>query len=141
MPVSHHVQGWPFRTSLIGAGVVDLDYWGEIKVVLLNHFADDFAVQASDQIAQLILERIKTPHVKKMATLDDTNHGAGGFGSTRVKPLVQSPHSKYKKGKKEKEFSIPSTRFTIAARTKLNQYGGQRGAGAFLFELVGPGIY
>ena len=35
----------------VGAGVVDSDYRAEIKVVLLNHFADDFAVQASDRIA------------------------------------------------------------------------------------------
>ena len=45
----------------IGAGVVDSDYWGEIKVVLFNHFAKDCKVQAGDRIAQLILERIETP--------------------------------------------------------------------------------
>ena len=39
-----------------GMGVVDLDYRGEIKVVLFNHSAEDFNVQASDRIAQLILE-------------------------------------------------------------------------------------
>ena len=37
----------------VGVGVVDLDYRGEIKVVLFNHFAEDFAVQAGDRIAQL----------------------------------------------------------------------------------------
>ena len=35
-----------------GAGVVDSDYWGEIKVVLFNHSAEDFVVQAGDRIAQ-----------------------------------------------------------------------------------------
>ena len=45
----------------VGVGVVDSGYWGEIKVVLFNHFAEDFAVQAGDRIAQLILERSKTP--------------------------------------------------------------------------------
>ena len=44
----------------VGVGVVDLDYRGKIKVVLFNHSAEDFAVQAGDQIAQLILERIET---------------------------------------------------------------------------------
>ena len=91
----------------VGARVVDSDYWGEIKVVLFNHSADDFAVQASDRIAQLILERIRAPHVKKVATLDDTDHGAGGFGSTGVKPLVQSPQTKYKKGEKIKNSLSP----------------------------------
>ena len=35
----------------VGVGVVDSDYWGEIKVVLLNHSSKDFAIQAGDQIA------------------------------------------------------------------------------------------
>ena len=32
----------------VGVGVVDSDYWGEIKVVLFNHYAEDFKVQAGD---------------------------------------------------------------------------------------------
>ena len=72
----------------VGAGVVDSDYQGEIKVVLFNHSAEDFKVQASDRIAQLILERIETPQVKKVATLDNTDCGAGGFGSTGTKPII-----------------------------------------------------
>ena len=66
-------------------GVVDSDYRGEIKVILFNHSPEDFVVQAGDQIAQLILKRIKTPQVKKVAALDDTDRGAGGFGSTGTK--------------------------------------------------------
>ena len=61
----------------VGVGVVDLDYRGEIKVVLFNHSAEDFKVQSGDRIAQLILERIETPQVKKVATLDNTDRGAG----------------------------------------------------------------
>ena len=41
----------------VGAGVVDSDYWGEIKVILFNHSAEDFVVQAGDRIAQLILRK------------------------------------------------------------------------------------
>ena len=52
----------------VGVEVVDLDYRGESNV-LFNHFVEDFAVQAGDQIAQLILEQIKTPQVKKVAPL------------------------------------------------------------------------
>ena len=81
MLVLDQVQGEPF-------GVVDSDYRGKIKVVLFNHFAEDFTAQASDRIAQLILEQIETPQVKKVATLDDTNHGAGGFCSSRINPIV-----------------------------------------------------
>ena len=66
-------------------GVVDLDYRGEIKVVLFNHSIEDFKVQTGDRISQLILERIETPQVKRVATLDDIDRGARGFGSTGVK--------------------------------------------------------
>ena len=86
----------------VGARVVDSDYRGEIKVVLFNHSAKDFKVQASDRIAQLILERIKTLQVKKVATLDDTDRGAGGFGSTGIKPIVQSPQKKIKRVKRKR---------------------------------------
>ena len=86
----------------VGAGAVDLDYQGEIKVILFNRFAKDFAVQTSDRIAQSLLEQIKTPQVKKVSTLDDTNHGEGGFGSTGMKPFVQPTQQKDTKGKKKK---------------------------------------
>ena len=92
----------------VGAGVVDSDYRGEIKVILFNHSAEDFAVQAGDQIAQLILERIETPQVKKVAALDDTDRGAGGFGSTGTKQLTQSSQAKDKKGTKKKNPLSPS---------------------------------
>ena len=55
-------SGLPIKNfSNVGGGIVDSDYWGEIKVVLFNHSAEDFTIQAGDWIAQLILERIKTP--------------------------------------------------------------------------------
>ena len=86
----------------VGTGVVDSDYRGEIKVVLFNHPAEDFKAQAGDRIAQLILERIKPRQVKNVATLDDTDRGARGFGSTGLKPFAQSSQSKDNKGKKKK---------------------------------------
>ena len=47
----------------VGAGIVDSDYQGKIKVVLFNHFVEDFTIQAGDRVAQLILERIETPQI------------------------------------------------------------------------------
>ncbi|KIY93499.1 dUTP pyrophosphatase [Monoraphidium neglectum] len=67
-----------------GAGVVDEDYRGELKVLLFNHSDADFAVRVGDRIAQLVLERIATPEVEEVTSLDDTERGAGGFGSTGV---------------------------------------------------------
>ncbi|GAA5934272.1 hypothetical protein JCM10213_003748 [Rhodosporidiobolus nylandii] len=65
-----------------GAGVIDADYRGEVKVLLFNHAKEDFQVNAGDRIAQLILERIVTPEPQEVASLGDTVRGAGGFGST-----------------------------------------------------------
>ena len=54
-------------------------------MILFNHSTEDFATQASDQIAQLILERIEISQVKKVAALDDIDRGVGGVGSTGTK--------------------------------------------------------
>ena len=53
----------------VEAGTVDSDYQGEIKVVLFNHSAEDFAIQAGDPIAQLILEQMKLPRSRKWLPL------------------------------------------------------------------------
>lgn len=67
-----------------GAGVVDEDYRGEVGVVLFNHGDTAFQVKRGDRVAQLILERIATPEVLEVESLDDTQRGAGGYGSTGV---------------------------------------------------------
>ena len=66
----------------VGAGVIDPDYTGEIKVVLFNHGLNDFEIKKGDRIAQLILERCDTPMIKEIGLLDETLRGDGGFGST-----------------------------------------------------------
>ncbi|GAA6029566.1 hypothetical protein JCM8097_000941 [Rhodosporidiobolus ruineniae] len=65
-----------------GAGVIDADYRGEVKVLLFNHAKEDFQINTGDRIAQLILERIATPDVQEVESLSETVRGAGGFGST-----------------------------------------------------------
>ena len=66
----------------VGAGVIDPDYTGEIKVVLFNHGVEDFEIKKGDRIAQLILERCETPIIKEIGLLDETLRGSDGFGST-----------------------------------------------------------
>lgn len=51
-------------------------------MVLFNLGSEDFHIAVGDRIAQLILERISTPPVEEVDSLDDTQRGAGGFGST-----------------------------------------------------------
>ncbi|KAK0673325.1 dUTPase-like protein [Cercophora samala] len=65
-----------------GAGVIDADYRGPVKVLLFNHSDADFAVKEGDRVAQLIVERIFTPEVVEVQELEESVRGAGGFGST-----------------------------------------------------------
>lgn len=65
-----------------GAGVIDADYRGQVKVLLFNHADTDYAIKEGDRIAQLILERIVTPDVVEVQELEESVRGAGGFGST-----------------------------------------------------------
>ncbi|XP_043121061.1 deoxyuridine 5'-triphosphate nucleotidohydrolase, mitochondrial isoform X2 [Puntigrus tetrazona] len=66
----------------VGAGVVDEDYRGNLGVVLFNFNKEPFEVKKGDRVAQLICERICYPELQEMKTLDETERGAGGFGST-----------------------------------------------------------
>lgn len=66
----------------VGAGVIDPDYTGEIKVVLFNHGDKDFEVKKGDRIAQLVLEKCETPEIEEINIVEDTERGSGGFGST-----------------------------------------------------------
>ncbi|XP_044265679.1 probable deoxyuridine 5'-triphosphate nucleotidohydrolase isoform X2 [Tribolium madens] len=66
----------------VGAGVVDEDYRGVLKVVLFNHSDIPFDVKSGDRIAQLICERIYYPDIEEVQELNETARGEGGFGST-----------------------------------------------------------
>lgn len=66
----------------VGAGVIDPDYTGEIKVVLFNHGPSDFEIKKGDRIAQLVLEKCETPPIEEISLVEETERGSGGFGST-----------------------------------------------------------
>ncbi|QYJ07626.1 dUTP diphosphatase [Qipengyuania flava] len=63
-------------------GTIDSDYRGELKVILINHGADDFAIQRGDRVAQLVLAPVTQAAWEEVEELDDTARGEGGFGST-----------------------------------------------------------
>ena len=80
----------------VGAGVVDEDYRGELGVVLFNFGEEDFEINMGDKIDQLIFEKIKTPEIVEVDTLEETRRGGKGFGSTGInsaeqKIISQSP--------------------------------------------------
>jgi len=66
----------------IGAGVVDVDYRGNVGVVVFNHLHQDFQVKYGDKVAQLVVEKIFMPAVEVCTELSDTCRGEGGYGST-----------------------------------------------------------
>lgn len=57
-------------------------YRGNVGVVLFNHSNEPFKVSPGDRIAQLICEKIIYPELQEVNSLDDTDRGDGGFGST-----------------------------------------------------------
>ena len=70
----------------IGAGVVDADYRGPVKVLLINNSEENvpFRINPGDLMAQLILERIKNPACVLVDSLPVTSQGTQGFGSIRL---------------------------------------------------------
>ncbi len=65
-----------------GVGVIDSDYRGEIGVGLVNLGDAPYTVQPGDRIAQLMVVPVVQPTLTVVETLDETERGAGGFGST-----------------------------------------------------------
>ena len=66
----------------VGAGVVDSDYRGEVKVLLFNHGSDDFKISIGDRIAQCIIEKYTMTTILEVEDLNTTERGEAGFGST-----------------------------------------------------------
>ncbi len=65
-----------------GVGVIDSDYTGEIRVGLINQSAVPYALHPGERIAQLVVMPICRPELVEADTLEETERGAGGFGST-----------------------------------------------------------
>jgi len=63
-------------------GTIDSDYRGEVCIVLINHGDAPFVVEPLSRIAQLVLAPVARAEVVAVATLDDTERGSGGYGST-----------------------------------------------------------
>ena len=66
-------------------GVIDADYRGELMVALHNHSGEPRVVESGDRIAQLVIAPYLTAQFVPQEELEDTQRGAGGFGSTGSK--------------------------------------------------------
>jgi len=67
-----------------GAGVIDSDYRGLVMVLLFNHGEETYSIKRGDRIAQLLIVPCYRPKIEVVDNLDETERGAGGFGSTGV---------------------------------------------------------
>ncbi len=63
-------------------GTIDSDYLGELKVILINHGGEPFAIRRGDRVAQLVLAPVTRAGWVEVEHLDETARGEGGFGST-----------------------------------------------------------
>ncbi len=90
VPDGHEAQIRPrsglasnFGLSIPNApGTVDSDYRGEVIVALINHGPAPFVVEPKMRIAQMVVAPVTHCEVEEVDDLDDTDRGAGGFGST-----------------------------------------------------------
>lgn len=65
-------------------GTIDADYRGEIGVILVNLSAEDFSINNGDRIAQMVIAKHETAEWQEVAEINETERGAGGFGSTQL---------------------------------------------------------
>ena len=72
-------------TVLNSPGTIDADYRGEVGVILVNLSAEEFVIEDGERIAQMVIAKHEQADWFEVETLDDTERGAGGFGSTGVK--------------------------------------------------------
>ena len=70
----------------VGGGVIDADYTGEVKVILMNDGTQDCLIQAGERMAQLIVEKINSETAVQVEHLAITDRGTKGFGSTDLNP-------------------------------------------------------
>ena len=72
--------------SIVNApGLIDSDYRGEVKVILVNLDAETpFSIERGDRIAQLVILPVPVISLKEADELNETDRGAGGFGSSGV---------------------------------------------------------
>ena len=71
-------------TVLNTPGTIDSGYRGEVGVILINLGDSEFQVRKGDKVAQLVIAPVTQPEIAEADAVDETDRGAGGFGSTGV---------------------------------------------------------
>ena len=100
----------------VGAGVVDEDYRGNVKILLINHSDKTYEVKVGDRIAQLVLESIQTPKAELVKELPDTERGIKGFGSTGTSTEIAYPRVMAIKALRKNRIILSSRIMAVRAR-------------------------
>ena len=69
-------------TVLNSPGTIDSGYRGEVGVILINHGDQPFEVRKGDRIAQIVIAPCIHADIVEVESLDSSERGSGGFGST-----------------------------------------------------------
>lgn len=72
-------------TVLNSPGTIDADYRGELKVLLVNLSNEAVLINHGDRVAQMVIAKYERSEFEQVDSLEDTERGAGGFGSTGIK--------------------------------------------------------
>lgn len=72
-------------TLINAVGTIDSDYRGEIKIALVNLSDQAYTIHDGDRVAQMIIARHETTTIEAVTSLEQTERGEGGFGSTGIK--------------------------------------------------------
>lgn len=75
-------SGLNVKYGLTSEGVIDVGYTGSIVVKLYNHSDMDYIVEKGDKISQLVIMPILTPELELVESLEETDRGSNGFGSS-----------------------------------------------------------
>lgn len=75
-------SGLNVKHNITSDGVIDAGYTGSIVVKLYNHGDTDYTVRAGDKVSQLVILPVLLPELEVVGSLDETERGDNGFGST-----------------------------------------------------------
>lgn len=78
-------SGLAGKGVMLGAGVIDSNYRGEIKVLVRNFSRDLIKIEKGQKVAQLLFFKVESPEIEEVEALTETNRGVAGFGSTGLK--------------------------------------------------------
>ena len=72
------------KNTDVESGMIDTDYRGNVRALVLNHSAETFGIEAGDRVAQFVLTRYETPDIVEVSDLEQTICALIGFGSSGI---------------------------------------------------------